>query len=73
MKFGRKILEGYLAVVLTILVIVGFIVLSGIGMQISTEFILLDIILIILVGVNLLIAVLLLRILEKVEAQKADD
>jgi len=73
MKFGRKVLEGYLGLAIGILTIVAFIILAGIGTSIDTEFIFLDILIILLIGVNILIAIIQLRMLEAVEKIGADD
>ncbi len=67
MKLGRKVLEGYLGLAIGILTIVAFIILAGIGTSIDTEFIFLDILIILLIGVNILIAIIQLRLLEAVE------
>jgi hypothetical protein len=72
MKFGRKVLEGYLGLAIGILTIVAFIILAGIGTNIDTEFIFLDILIILLIGVNILIAIIQLRMLEAVESFGAD-
>lgn len=71
MKFGRKVLEGYLGLAIGILTIVAFIILAGIGTNIDTEFIFLDILIILLIGVNILIAIIQLRMLEAVESFSA--
>lgn len=73
MKFGRRVLEGYLGLAIGILTIVAFIILAGIGTNIDTEFIFLDILIILLIGVNILIAIIMLRMLEAVQSMGAGE
>lgn len=73
MKIGRKILEGYLALAIGVLTIVAFIILAGIGTNIKTEFIFLDILIIVLIGVNILTAIILLRILDRLPKLAAGE
>ncbi|MDY6773938.1 MAG: hypothetical protein SVS85_01960 [Candidatus Nanohaloarchaea archaeon] len=65
--FGRKVLEAYLAVVVVILTAVAYIILAGIGFQQDSGMVMLSILVIILIGVNILSAVVELRMLEKLK------
>lgn len=67
MKFGRNVLEGYLAVAIVILTVVAYVVLAGVGFEQQSGFIMLALLMIILIGVNILISIINLRILERVE------
>lgn len=65
MKFKAKYLEGYLAVAIGLLTVVAFIILAGVGVSITdTGTLVLSILMIILIGVNILNAIILLRIVE---------
>lgn len=65
MKFTSKYLEGYLAVAIGLLTVVAFIILAGVGVSIqNTGTLVLSILMIILIGVNILNAIILLRIVE---------
>lgn len=67
MMLGSKILKGYIALTLGILAVVSFIILSGIGIQINMEFIVLDILIILLIGATLFSSIIQLNILEELE------
>ncbi len=64
--FGRKILEGYIAVAILVLTVVAYLVLAGVGFGDQSNFVMLAILLVILISVNLLNAIILLRILDAV-------
>lgn len=64
MKLGRKILEGYLAVAIVLLTIVVFMVLGTVSMETSPGISLINILIIILVGIEILQAIIQMRILE---------
>ena len=66
MKFGRKTLEGYLAVAMAVLTIVIFIVLGTISFENNPGISLLNILVIILIGIEIVQAIILLRVSEKV-------
>lgn len=63
-KFQRKVLEGYLAVVILVLTIVTYLILAGVGFDVSAEFVVISILVIILVSVNVLHAIIGLRMLD---------
>jgi len=67
MMLGSKIIKGYLALTLGILAVVSFIILSGIGTKINMEFIVLDILVILLIGASLFSSIVQLNILEELE------
>jgi len=71
MRFSRRMLEGYLAVAIVILTVVAFVVLSGAGFG-RTDFIVAAILVIMLISVNILHAVLQLRIIDQLQAVRAD-
>ncbi len=71
MRFSRRMLEGYLAVAIVILTVVAFVVLSGAGFG-RTDFIVAAILVIILISVNILHAVLQLRIIDQLQAVRAE-
>jgi hypothetical protein len=66
MEFGRKILEGYLVVAIAVLTVVTFIILSGVSTGLETRFLFLAILMIILIAVNIIVAIINLRILDEV-------
>lgn len=65
--FGRKVLESYLAVAIFILTIAVYVTLAGIGFEQQSGFVLLSILMMILIGVNILVAIIELRILERLK------
>ncbi|MDY6776932.1 MAG: hypothetical protein SVQ76_02390 [Candidatus Nanohaloarchaea archaeon] len=65
--FGRKVLEGYLAVVIVLLTVITYLVLAGMGGTQNSNIIMAAILLIVLIGVNVLNAIIQLRILEAVK------
>lgn len=67
MRFGRSVLEGYLAVAIAILTIVTYIVLAGVGFEQQTGTVVLAILMIILISVSILNAIIQLRMLERLE------
>ncbi len=70
MKLGRKILESYLAIVIGILTVVTFFILSGTRAVENTSVIFLGILIIILISVNILNAIINLRIHAKQSEEK---
>ncbi len=70
--FGMKMLKGYIVLAIAILVIVGYIILSGIGTAINMEFIVLDILIILLIGATLLSSIILINIYEELEKIKKE-
>ena len=70
MEFGQHILEWYLAIAIMILTVVSYMVLAGVGFGTQSEFIMIALLLIILIAVNILNAIIHLRMLE---AQQSDD
>ena len=66
MKLGRKTLEGYLAIAMVLLTIVIFMILGTISVEKSPGISFLNILVILLIGIEILQAILQLRILEKV-------
>lgn len=66
MEFGRKILEGYLVVAIAVLTVVTFIILSGVSTGLETRFLFLAILMIILIAVNIIVAIINLRILDDI-------
>lgn len=75
MKFGRKMLEGYLLIILVILAIIAFTVLGVLGKATGQEagIALTNILLTLVIGVGLLQSVLLLRFLEKVKVSEVKE
>ncbi len=65
--FGRKVLEAYLGVVVLVLTAVAYVVLATAGFEDQSGLVMLSILLIILISVNILVAVIQLRILENVK------
>lgn len=72
MIFDSKVLKGYLAINLGVLVVVAYIILSGIGAKINMEFIMLDILMILLIGTGLFNSIVSLNILETLEEIEAE-
>lgn len=67
MRFGKRILEGYLALALAILTVAGFIMLGSVGTQIDTGFVILSILVIIMTGAVIVTSIIQLRILAAIE------
>lgn len=65
--FGRKVLEAYLAVTVVILTVVAYLLLAGVGFQQQSGFGMLSILIVILIGVNILHAIIELRILDSLD------
>lgn len=65
--FGRKVLEAYLAVAVLILTVIVYILLAGVGFNQESGLGVLSILLIILTGVNILHAIIELRILDELK------
>lgn len=63
--FGSRILESYLVVALALMVVAAYIILAGIGLETSMEFMVLNILVLILIGANIVTAIIQLRILEE--------
>ncbi len=67
--FGSRILESYLVVALALMVVAAYIILAGIGLETSMEFMVLDILILILIGANIVTSILQLRLLEEVREE----
>lgn len=67
MRFGKRILEGYLALALAILTVAAFIMLGSVGTQIDTGFVVLSILVIIMTGAVIVTSIIQLRILAAIE------
>jgi len=65
MKIGRKTLEGYLVVVIAVIAVTVYLSLEGMAAGISAGTLYLGILLLILIAVEILIAILLLRLVDK--------
>ncbi len=64
---GLKMLKGYITIAVAVLLVVLFIILSGIGEMISMEYIVLNILVIILIGAVLLNSIIQIHIFEEAE------
>lgn len=73
MRFGKRILEAYLALALAMLTIAAFIMLGSVGTQIDTGFVVLSILVIILTGAVIVTSIIQLRILAAVEKLNGSD
>ncbi|MCJ7450505.1 MAG: hypothetical protein MUP58_02085 [Candidatus Nanohaloarchaeota archaeon QJJ-9] len=65
---GKKGLEAYLVVTIAVLAIIVYMMISGMGLGMNKDFMVLDILVILLIGVNILSAIVELRILEKLKS-----
>jgi len=68
-EFQRRVLQGYLAVIILVLTAVTYLILAGIGFDVSMEFIVAAILLIILISVNVLQAIIGLRTLDYLDSE----
>ncbi|MCJ7429202.1 MAG: hypothetical protein MUP66_02315 [Candidatus Nanohaloarchaeota archaeon QJJ-5] len=73
MRFGKRILEGYLALALAILAVAAFIMLGSVGAEIDTGFVILSILVIILTGASIVGSILQLRTIAAIEELHDDD
>lgn len=73
MRFGKRILEGYLALALAILSVAAFIMLGSVGAQIDTGFVVLSILVIILTGSTIVSSIIQLRILAAIQVLHDKD
>ncbi len=64
---GLKMLKGYITLAVAILTVVLFVILSGIGEKISMEYIVLNILVILLTGAVLLNSIIQIHIFEEAE------
>ncbi|MDY6769561.1 MAG: hypothetical protein SVU88_01170 [Candidatus Nanohaloarchaea archaeon] len=65
--FGRKVLEAYLAVAVLVLTAAAYVILANVGFADQSGLVMVSILLIILIGVNILLAIIQLRILDAVQ------
>lgn len=65
MKLGRKTLEGYLVGIVGVIMVIVYLALKGIASGLNADTLYLGILIAILISVNILNAILLLRLLDK--------
>lgn len=72
-RFQRKILEAYLIVIILLLTFVSYIALAGVGFEDQSEFFVLAILIIVLIGVNTLQAILQIHTINYLDTDEQDD
>ncbi len=70
-EFQRRVLQGYLAVVILVLTVVTYLILAGVGFDVGSEFVVTAILLIVLISVNILQAIIGLRTLDYMDAHES--
>lgn len=68
--FQRRVMEGYLAAMILIMTIITYVLLSGVGFEVSNEFIVVAILIIILISINALHAIIQLRMLNYLDSEE---
>lgn len=70
-EFQRRVLQGYLAVIILVLTVVTYLILAGVGFDVGSEFVVTAILLIILISVNVLQAIIGLRTLDYLDGRES--
>ncbi len=71
-QFQRKILEAYLIVIIILLTVVTYVTLAGVGVSEQSEFVVLAILIIVLIGVNTLQAILQIHTINYLDEADTD-
>ena len=67
MRFGTKMLKGYIAITISILAVIVYIMLSGLGTRVNMEYIILSVLLILLIGASLLNTIVNIHVYEELD------
>jgi hypothetical protein len=70
-EFQRRVLQGYLAVIVLVLTVVTYLILAGGGFDVGSEFVVTAILLIILISVNILQSIIGLRTLDYLDERES--